>query len=136
MNAKSRTRTMSRRDVQLRAGHAVEFLETATEALTLHPERTNVAVSNAVLAGIAATDAICGHRLGEAAKGEAHDEAPRLLATTGLDVQRQVGDLRRLLALKTNSQYSPLVLTERTAADAIRWATRLVETMRTVLSGP
>lgn len=127
---------MSRRDVQLRVGHAVEFLETANEALTLHPERTNVAVSNAVLAGIAAADAICGHRLGEAAKGEAHDEAARVLAEAGPDVQQPVNDLRRLLGLKTNSQYSPLVLTESTAADAIRWATRLVETMRTVLAGP
>ena len=72
----------------------------------------------------------------EAAKGEAHDEAARLLATTGPDAQRQVGDLRRLLGLKTNPQCSPLLLTERTAADAIRWATRLVDLMRTVLGGP
>ncbi len=54
---------MSRSDVQLRARHAEDFLETATDALALHPDRTNVVISNAVLAGIAAADAICGHVL-------------------------------------------------------------------------
>jgi hypothetical protein len=127
---------MTRADVQLRARHATDFLETATDALTLHPERTNVAISNAVLAGIAAADAICGRTLGQAAKGDAHDEAARLLGTTGPEAAQQVNDLRRLLALKTNSQYSPLVLTDSTAADAIRWASRLIESMRTVLAGP
>jgi len=127
---------MTRADVQFRARHATDFLETATDALTLHPERTNVAISNAVLAGIAAADAICGHTLGQAAKGDAHDEAARLLGTTGPEAAQQVNDLRRLLALKTNSQYSPLVLTDSTATDAIRWASRLIEAMRTVLAGP
>ena len=127
---------MSRSDVRLRARHAEDFLETATDALTLHPDRRNVAISNAVLAGIAAADAICGRVLGEAAKGDAHDEATRLLATTGPAAQAQVNDLRRLLALKTNSQYSPLILTDSAAADAIRSAGRLIEAMHAVLAGP
>ena len=36
---------MSRSDVQLRARHAEDFLETATDALALHPDRTDVAAS-------------------------------------------------------------------------------------------
>jgi len=127
---------MTRTDVQLRARHATDFLETATDALTLHPDRTNVAISNAVLAGIAAADAICGHSLGHAAAGDAHEEATRLLATTGPAAAQQVNDLRRLLALKTNSQYSPRILTDSTAADAIRWATRLTDSMHAILGGP
>lgn len=136
MRGKPRTRAMTAADVRLRAQHADDFLETATDSRALHPKRTNVAISNAVLAGIAATDAICGHLLGHAAKGDAHDEAIRLLDTAGPDATPWANDLRRLLALKTNSQYSPLVLTDTTTTDAIRWASRLTTAMHTTLTGP
>lgn len=136
MNGKPRTRPMTRADVAARARHAREFLETASESLTLHQDRTNVAVSNAVLAGIAAADAICGYTLGESARGEDHAQAVRLLETAGPHGGRYASDLRRLLALKTNSQYSSLTISSTQAADAIRWATRLVDAMQAVLAGP
>lgn len=110
MTAKPRTRPMSRSDVVVRARHAREFLETATDSMALHHDRTNVAVSNAVLAGIAAADAICGYTLGRAARGEAHDEGARLLESATPEGGHNANDLRRLLALKTNSQYSPLII--------------------------
>lgn len=127
---------MTRADVVARARHAREFLETATESLTLHQDRTNVAVSNAVLAGIAAADAMCGHALGESARGDDHGQAVQLLSSVTPHGVTYANDLRRLLALKTNSQYSSLTISSTAASDAIRWATRMVEGMRTILSGP
>lgn len=120
----------------MRAEHARAFLGTATDAQTLHPSRANVVIVNAVLAGIAAADAICGRALGVSARGEAHEEAIRLLQSVASVGPRSANDLRRLLAIKTNSSYSAMVLSTATAEDAIRWAGRLLNAMETVLDGP
>ena len=62
--------------------------------------------SNAVLGGIAASDAICGAVLGEHHNGEDHREAKRLLdRATSPDTAPGV-NLKRLVDEKTNYQYS------------------------------
>lgn len=136
MKGRPRTRPMTRTDVARRALHARQFLETATDAAALHHGNTNVVTSNAVLAGIAAADAICGHALQECARGEAHDEAVKLLESASPHGGDYARDLRRLLAIKTSSHYSALIVSERTTADALRWAARLIDGMTAVLRGP
>ena len=136
MRGAPRQRPLSHGDVVRRAEHARAFLETTTDAQTLHADRANVVIANAVLAGIAAADPMCGHALGVSARGEAHDEATRLLATVARAGPRCTDDLRRLLAVKTNSACSPLVMSSAAAQDALRWAGRLIVAMDGVLSGP
>ncbi len=118
---------MTRAESAQRSTHAREFLEAAVEATTSHPERTNVAVANAVLAGIAACDALCGIALGECARGEAHGEAVVLVARVAPGGARHATDLRRLLAVKNNAQYSPATLSAEAARTAVVWAGRLVD---------
>lgn len=75
-------------------------------------------------------------RWASALGGEAHEEAIRLSQSVASVGPRSANDLRRLLAVKTNSSYSAMVLSTATAEDAIRWASRLLDTMETVLTGP
>ena len=82
-----RTRPMTRADVQVRAQHAHSFIEAADLVDQLGeeagiPQRGNTIGSLAVLAGIAASDAICGAILGIRAAGEGHSEAVDLLRST------------------------------------------------------
>jgi hypothetical protein len=56
-----------------------------------------VAASNAISAGIAATDAICGAVLGERSSDQDHRVAVDLLATVQPDGSRLAGKLRRIL---------------------------------------
>lgn len=136
MRGAPRQRPATREDVALRAEHARAFLETATDARSLHSTRDNVVIANAVLSGIAAADAICGHALGVTARGEAHEEALGLLRSVASVGASSTNDLRRLLAVKTSSSYSAMMLSSATADDAVRWASRLLDAMETVLIGP
>jgi hypothetical protein len=86
----------------------------------------SVAASNAVLAGIAAADAICCERLGERHQGEDHQGAVELLkeATRDSSLASKFG---RLLSLKSGAQYGALSLTAPKARDALKWAGLLVD---------
>jgi len=124
---------MERQEVVLRSVHAHQFLEAAIDIRDLYGDRTNVSVSNAVLAGIAASDAICGRALGRRPAGENHKDAIELLKTATVNGPAYARDLARLLEMKTNSQYSPMTLTRASAEKAIEWATRLVGAMDELL---
>jgi hypothetical protein len=75
--------------------------------------RNATVVSSAVLAGIAASDAACALSLGMVSAG-AHDQAVMLLARVS-DSKRAVGDLSKLLALKTAVRYTGKSMAERQA---------------------
>ncbi len=95
----------------------------------------NVAGSAAVLAGIAAADAICGYVLGVRSSGQDHREAGELLAeATGSD-SRAPSHLRRLLAAKTETQYTPLSIGATKARELLVSARALVADMEAVLRG-
>lgn len=84
----------------------------------------NVCVGVAVLAGIAASDAICAAALGERYAGDDHDAAADLLAR----VDPKLGKyLRDLVALKGHSHYGFALLTVRERRKALRCATALVD---------
>lgn len=90
-------------------------------------EFANVAVGTAVLAGIAASDAICGFRLGQRHRGEDHQGAAGLLEEATPDGAALAQQLTRLLALKDTGHYGVTLISASDASRALRWAGRLVE---------
>jgi hypothetical protein len=97
--------------------------------------RPNSLVSNYVLAGIAASDAICCLALGEHSQGNDHGEAIRLLERVNPDGRELGKALSALLGLKTTAQYGAEPLTEEKVRRARRSAERLVNTARDRLGG-
>ena len=132
-----RTRAMTRAEVQVRAQHAHSFIQAADLVDQLGeeagiPQIGNTIASLAVLAGIAASDAMCGAILGTRAAGEGHSEAVDLLRSTEPG-KRLAAHLRRLIDAKTEVQYSAAVLTRSRASDLMKAAQRLIAGMDEVL---
>lgn len=121
-------------DLHQRAGTAREHLQVALERLALvegkpHPSAAaQVAASNAISAGITATDAICGAVLGERANDQDHRAAVELLATVKPDGSTLAGKFRRLLKNKSLMQYGGYCTTA-VARTAVRDAQALVDAM-------
>ncbi|MDF2443383.1 MAG: hypothetical protein JWR01_1586 [Subtercola sp.] len=125
---------MGSADVSERAGTAREHLQVAQERLGYAARveggsaEAQVAASNAILAGIAAADAICGRALGERSNDSDHRAAVALLATVrpnGIELSLQ---LARLLSDKSQHQYGGYV-TQGRAGKAVKWAEQLVDAM-------
>jgi hypothetical protein len=79
------------------------------------------------LAAIAATDAICGLRLGRYSRSQDHDTAAALLDTVDLPDQTLPTKLRRVLASKDNVHYSPRLISKTDARALVRQARALVD---------
>lgn len=96
---------------QERAGLAREHMQIALERLAMcrsGPERSpeaQAAAANAVLAGIAASDALCGQALGERAADQDHRTATTLLERVQPNGAQLASKLGRLLSDKTILQY-------------------------------
>jgi hypothetical protein len=89
-------------------------------------EAATVATGNAVLAGIAAADAICGHASGERYRGPDHRAAAdHLERVTGDQALGRV--LRELVDLKDAGHYGVGNLTRANATKALRRAHRLLD---------
>ena len=125
MAREDKTRAVDRAYAETRLSAARAFLQQADISLQLveGPLRNATVVSSAVLAAIAASDAACALTLGMLPAG-AHDNAVMLLASVS-GSKRAVGDLSKLLALKTAAQYTGKSMAERQAVDAITRAQRL-----------
>lgn len=128
-----RTRAMTRTDCQHRAATAKEHLAVARERSQVADTRpgpsgtAQVAASNAVLAAIAAADAICGSVLGECSNEQDHRTATSLLKRVpGGEVLAT--KLHRLLADKTALQYGGFC-TDAVARTSISQATALVQAL-------
>jgi len=93
-------------------------------------EFSNVAAGLAVLAGVAASDAICCTRLGRHHRGQDHRDATSLLEEATPDGRKLATSLRRLLGVKDAAHYGVSLIDARTAGSATRWARRLVERAR------
>ena len=101
----TRTRPLSAAQVHDYVRKAEEFAESA--ASELGAERYIAATSLAIHAAINAADAVCGARIGQRAAGQRHDEVVSLLQDAGTDGIAVAKDLRRLLPLKTQTEYEP-----------------------------
>ena len=88
---------------------------------------THVAAALAVLAAIAATDAICGLRVGQYSRGQDHDRAADLLDSVDVGDRSLPVKLRRVLASKDAVHYSPRLISKGDAQGLVRNAAALVE---------
>jgi len=139
---RGRTGSCSKDDARNRFKRAESFLVVADLVLgerTETPEQdddinlSGVAAALAVLAGIAAADAACCHRLGTRSRGQDHAQAIDLvkqIVPHGDDLAR---DLDRLLDLKDNSHYGILGVSDSDARKAVEWAHRMIDLTRSVL---
>ncbi|EPR75393.1 hypothetical protein ADILRU_2291 [Leifsonia rubra CMS 76R] len=107
----TRTQRMTATDVAQRAGAARAHLQIAEESFLLATASAEpsadaqASAANSVLAGIAASDAICGKTLSVRPAGQDHNSATRLLADVTPDGLRISSKLGRLLSDKTQAQY-------------------------------
>ncbi len=125
----SRTARCSPAEARARLRTAQAYLDVAGSVLgeRTRTEYLNVAAALAVLAGIAATDAICGIRLGRLHRGDDHRGAEDLLRQATPDGPKLAAELRRLLGLKDAAHYGVPVVSARKATDAKKWAAHLVD---------
>ena len=129
----SRTITCTRRQANLRLQHAEAFLNWAQAALsdTAADANLNVATSMAVLAGIAASDALCGKALGQYSRSQNHPDAVKLIQSIQPGGAELASTFRQLVGNKDNAQYAPKTMGEASAKAAVRQAVDLVNAART-----
>ncbi len=121
-----RTAACTSEEARERRSQARAFLDVARLVLNEGPREAHVAAALAVLAGIAAADAICGLRLGRWSRGQDHAQAQQLLRQVSLaDAQLPV-KLGRLLADKDAAHYSATLMTVERARRLVRRAEALV----------
>ncbi len=124
-----RTAACGEGDARMRLKAAKSHLEVAELVLAdaARDQYAAVAGSLAVLAGIAASDALTCRRLGLVHRGESHMDATMLLEEATPDGKMLASTFRRLLALKDASNYGLAPLSTQKARDAVRWARQLVD---------
>lgn len=123
-----RTVPSSHDDSVARLRTASAYLEVAEAVLAERAgdEFLNVAAGLTVLAGIAASDAICGTRLGRRHRGDDHRAAGELLATATVDGRDLANTLSRLLDLKDEAHYGVVLVSAQKARNSLRWARKIV----------
>jgi hypothetical protein len=132
MAGPARTAACGTSEARSRLRTAEAYLETADRVLTEsdRQEFSNVAAGLAVLAGIAASDAICCIRLSRRHRGDDYRGAAELLEQATPDGKKLATSLIRLLGVKVTGHYGATLVDGRTAGSAARWARRLVERAR------
>jgi hypothetical protein len=115
-----------------RADVAMAYLEAAASKIEggeLKDEDLSVVAGNAILAGIAASDAICGSRLGKIHRGDDHGQAVELLKSATPDGKTLSLKLARLLDVKDQAHYG-IGMSLSKATDALKAARILVARAR------
>ena len=127
--AARRTTPCTRAEARQRLRTAQAYAEVADLVLNeaQRDEYLNVAAGLAVLAGIAASDAICGASLKLVHRGQDHREAADLLKSAVPDGQKLAGHLLRLLDVKDSAHYGIPVVAPRSARDTLKAAQRLID---------
>ena len=120
---KHSTVILDRAGARARLQEARVYLAMAELAGPGNAAENKVAGSNAILAGIAAADAICGLVLGERSAGDDHAQA--------IDLLKSATSLKRLLTQKTPVQYGADAISASDAANLIRWARDIVQEAET-----
>lgn len=117
---------MSKEAARARLKEAHVYLSAAELLNSGKPAENKVAGSNAILAGIAAADAICGLVLGERSAGEDHAQAVDLLKRATHPSTKAANSLARLLTQKTPVQYGADAISATDAANLVKWARDVV----------
>ena len=124
-----KTRDCTPREALRRLSAARKFLEAAELYVADEdPDGRRVAVSNAVLAGIAASDAVCCARLGRHAVGDDHRAALELVGSIGPEGRQVAKALTSLLSVKHKAQYQTAAVGKVDATAAVRRAQTLIAT--------
>lgn len=118
------TRPGDRHEARARRQLAQKYREVAELVATEDGAAINVCVGLAVLAGIAAADAICLIAIGARYSGSDHAAAADLLASVDTALGKH---LRQLVSLKPGSHYGDTLLTTADRRTALRAAAALVE---------
>ncbi|WP_353951722.1 hypothetical protein V6K52_19190 [Knoellia sp. S7-12] len=120
-----RSRPGDRGQARARRIIAARYFEVADLASSEEgPGANNVVVGIAVLAGIAASDAICLSATGSRYAGEDHAEAARVLGR----VDKGLGnELSKLVRLKPSAHYGSTFISDSDRVRALRAAATLVE---------
>lgn len=122
-------------EARTRVKIARKYLEMAELAQTEDAlEARSVGAGNAVLAGIAASDAICCTRLRRRHRGQDHAGAVPLLRSVEPEGRNLADDLATVLAIKDPAHYGIAFVTEAKLRTTIRAATRLVEVAESVVA--
>lgn len=121
-----RTRPCTPPEARSRRDQARAFLDVAELVLSHDRREAHVAAALAVLAAIAASDAICGLRLRQWSRSDDHSSAVEILQTVVLHDSTLPTKLRRLLAEKDLVHYSPNLITVASARSMIRNARALL----------
>ncbi|MQA35980.1 hypothetical protein [Modestobacter roseus] len=91
-----------------------------------HSSANSAAAAVAVIAGIAAADALCGVTLGRRSRGEDHRQAIELLRQATPDDPGPVAALTRLLDVKDQAHYGTNLVKREDAVAAVRRAHGLI----------
>ncbi|HRC18809.1 MAG: hypothetical protein IPJ15_08080 [Actinomycetales bacterium] len=127
--AVERSRRGTSSDARGRRIIAARYLEVAELAASEEgPGANNVVVGIAVLAGIAASDAICLAATGSRYAGEDHAEAASVLGRTDAALGRE---LAKLVRLKPAAHYGSAFISDDDRVRALRAATTLVDAATT-----
>lgn len=118
------TRRADPRQARGRRKIAVKYLEVADLVADEDGAAVNVCVGLAVLAGIAASDAICIVATGERYAGQDHDAAAELLERVDSTLGKR---LRQVVGLKPGSHYGDQLLDDADRKTALRCARILVQ---------
>ena len=111
------------------------YLDLAEQAAAQEGEEgRTVSAGNAVLAAIAASDALTCLRLGRHSRGQAHQEATALLHTVRPDGSKLAKDLSTALGVKDAAHYGSVFVSAATLKGTLRAATRLVEAAETAVA--
>ena len=90
-------------------------------------ETRNVAAGNAILATVAASDALTCLHLGRHSRGQAHQDATALLRTINPGGGKLAKDLHTAVGVKDSAHYGSVFLSASALRTTLRAATRLVE---------
>ena len=119
-------------DAARKARLARAYLDLAEHAAAQDSdEARNVAAGNAVLAAIAASDALTCLRLGRHSRGQGHQDATALLRTVRPDGARLAKDLTTALTVKDAAHYGSVFVSATTLKTTVRAAIRLVDAAET-----
>jgi hypothetical protein len=98
-------------------------------------EARNVAAGNAVLAAVAAADALCCLRLGRQSRGQAHRDAADLLRTVRPGGAQLARHLTTVLGVKDAAHYGTSFLGAAALRNTLSATTRLVEAAEDAVAG-
>jgi HEPN domain-containing protein len=127
-----RTRPVTGPQARAYVTKATEYAEAA--ASEFEAKRYIAATSLAIHAAINAADAVCGARVGQRAAGEDHDHVLTLLKQAGPDGANIEKELRRILPLKTRTEYESDDVAPGVASKAVERAQRCVATAQAVVA--